>query len=161
MSATFDSKRSRDEHSFIKTESEVTTRDRLEENVFMFMPKFQENVLLSKFSNYKIGGYARFFFAAKNEREIRWAVAEAKSKKLPIFILGGGTNLLMGEKGWDGLVLKPDIDVLKANGNVVVAGAGVLMSDICSFAASKSLAGLEWAGGLPGTVGGAIRGNAG
>ena len=125
------------------------------------MPKFQENVLLSKFSNYKIGGYARFFFAAKNEREIRWAVAEAKSKKLPIFILGGGTNLLMGEKGWDGLVLKPDIDVLKANGNVVVAGAGVLMSDICSFAASKSLAGLEWAGGLPGTVGGAIRGNAG
>jgi UDP-N-acetylmuramate dehydrogenase len=126
-----------------------------------FMPKFQEKVLLSKFSNYKIGGHARFFFAAKNEKEIAWAVAEAKSKKLPIFILGGGTNLLMSDEGWDGLVLKPEINSLKASGNTIVAGAGVLMSDLLDFTASKSLAGLEWAGGLPGTVGGAVRGNAG
>lgn len=125
------------------------------------MPKFRENILLAEFSNYKIGGYARFFFVAKNEREIRWAVAEAKSKKLPIFIMGGGTNLLINDKGWNGLVLKPDIDILKTKGVTIVAGAGVLMSDICTLVASKSLAGLEWAGGLPGTVGGATRGNAG
>jgi len=130
------------------------------------MPKFQENVLLSKYSNYKIGGHARFFFIAKNERDIVWAVAEAKSKKLPIFILGGGTNILMCDDGWNGLVLKPDIDILKMKGGIfgsktILAGAGVLMSDILDFAASKSLAGLEWAGGLLGTVGGAVRGNAG
>ena len=125
------------------------------------MPKFQENVLLAKFSNYKIGGQARFFFVAKNEREIIWAVTEAKSKNLPIFILGGGTNLLMSDEGWKGLVLKPGIEVLKAKGGTVVVGAGVLMSDVLTFAAGKSLAGLEWAGGLPGTVGGAVRGNAG
>ena len=52
------------------------------------LKKFQENVLLSKLSNYKIGGYARFFFAAKNEDDIVWAVQEAKEKKLPIFYLG-------------------------------------------------------------------------
>ncbi len=125
------------------------------------MQKFQENVLLSKFSNYKIGGRARFFFIAKNERDIIWAVTEAKAKKLPIFILGGGTNLLMSDKGWDGVVLKIGNDVLKSKGTTVLAGAGVLMSDVLGFALSKSLAGLEWAGGLPGTLGGAVRGNAG
>jgi len=135
------------------------------------MPKFQENILLSKFSNYKIGGRARFFFVAKNEHEIMWAVAKAKSKKFPILILGGGTNLLMNDNGWDGLVLKPNIGILKVSNkggsasggkvSIVIAGAGVLMSDALAFAVTKSLAGLEWAGGLPGTVGGAIRGNAG
>jgi UDP-N-acetylmuramate dehydrogenase len=135
------------------------------------MPKFQENVLLAKFSNYKIGGRARFFFAAKNEHEVMWAVTEAKSKKLPIFILGGGTNLLISDEGWNGLVLKPEIGILKAprsagsfwkrKAPIVTVGAGVLMSDVLAFVASKSLAGLEWAGGLPGTLGGAVRGNAG
>jgi UDP-N-acetylmuramate dehydrogenase len=56
--------------------------------------KFKENISLAQFSNYKIGGNARFFFEPKNEKEVIWAVREAHAKKLPIFVLGGGTNLL-------------------------------------------------------------------
>lgn len=125
------------------------------------MPKFQENIPLARYSNYKIGGPARFFFAPKNEREVRWAIKEAKKKNLPVFILGGGTNLLIDDRGFDGLVLRPNILTLKMRDMKLTAGAGVLMSDLLNFCVRKSLSGLEWAGGLPGTLGGAIRGNAG
>jgi UDP-N-acetylmuramate dehydrogenase len=125
------------------------------------MQKFQENVSLAALSNYKIGGPAQFFFAPKNEKEVRWAIEEAKAKKSPVFVLGGGTNLLIDDGGWKGLVLRPDILTLKARGNDIEAGAGVLMSDLLNFSIKKSLSGFEWAGGLPGTLGGAIRGNAG
>ncbi len=125
------------------------------------MPKLQENIPLSKFSNYKIGGPARFFFDAKSEDEVRWAVKEAKARKLPVFILGGGTNLLIADEGWNGLVLRANIQFMKVKGAMIEAGAGIPMAELLTFAANKSLSGLEWAGGLPGTLGGAIRGNAG
>jgi UDP-N-acetylmuramate dehydrogenase len=126
------------------------------------MPKFKENIPLSKFSHYKIGGPARFFFEAKNEKEVVWAIAEAKKRKLSVFILAGGTNLLLCDKGFDGLVLRPAITTLKAKKDgALEVGAGVLMSELLNFAVARSLSGLEWAGGLPGTIGGAIRGNAG
>ena len=125
------------------------------------MKKFKENVPLAKFTNYKIGGPARFFFEAKTEADVRWAVAEAKMRKLPCFILGGGTNLLISDAGIDGLVLKINIGGVSAKGNLVTAGAGVTMEKLTVFAAKNLLAGFDWAGGLPGTLGGAIRGNAG
>jgi UDP-N-acetylmuramate dehydrogenase len=125
------------------------------------MPKLQENVPLRTWSNYKIGGPARFFFAPKNEREVRWAATEARAKKLPIFILGGGTNLLIADAGFNGLVVRPTMAGLRARGALVTAGAGGTMEKLLDFAAGRSLAGLAWAGGLPGTLGGAIRGNAG
>ena len=131
--------------------------------------KFQENVSLAKFSNYKIGGIARYFFEPKNEREVVWAVREAKARKLPIFVLGGGTNLLLSDAGFYGLVVAGDDggcgeNVKAKNGAKKFsseAGAGVSMAKLLDYATSKSLSGLEWAGGLPGTLGGAIRGNAG
>ena len=125
------------------------------------MPKFQENISLAAFSHYKIGGPAAFFFEAKNGKEVAWAVKEAKARKLPIFILSGGTNLLIGDDGFQGLVLRPDIQTLKANKNTVTVGAGVSMAKLLDFTVKKSLSGLEWAGGLPGNLGGAVRGNAG
>jgi UDP-N-acetylmuramate dehydrogenase len=125
------------------------------------MPQFKENVPLSKFSHYKIGGPARFFFDAKSASEVRWAVKEAKKRKLPVFVLGGGTNILIGDAGFDGLVLRVAIKDLKVKGTAVTVGAGVPMADLLKCAVAHSLAGMEWAGGLPGTVGGAVRGNAG
>ena len=125
------------------------------------MPKFKENISLANFSHYKIGGPAAFFFEAKDKKEVAWAIKEAKANKLPVFILSGGTNLLIGDEGFRGLVLRPDITTLKSTGTTVTVGAGVSMSDLLDFSVKKSLSGLEWAGGLPGTVGGAIRGNAG
>ena len=126
------------------------------------MVKFQKNILLSQFSNYKIGGPAKFFFEAKSVEGVRWAVGETKKQKLDIFILGGGTNLLINDKGFNGLVLKPSLNFLElTNARTNKAGAGVLMTDLLNFTIEKGLSGLEWAGGLPGTLGGAIRGNAG
>jgi UDP-N-acetylmuramate dehydrogenase len=123
--------------------------------------KFQENIPLAKFSSYKIGGPARYFFEAHNIEEIKKALQEAKDKNLRIFILGGGTNLLISDRGFDGLVLKPNINFLENKGNKIKIGAGVSVAALLDFTIKKSLSGLEWAGGLPGTVGGAIRGNAG
>lgn len=121
----------------------------------------RKNILLSQYSNYKIGGRARYFFKARSAEEIKEAILWAKSNKQKYFILGGGTNLLISDQGYRGLVIKIDIQHLTSDNLRIHVGAGVLMKDLLNFAAKKKLSGLEWAGGLPGTLGGAIRGNAG
>ncbi len=123
--------------------------------------KFQENVPLAKHSNYRIGGPARYFFAARTAEEVRDALKEAKARRLKVFILGGGTNIIFPDKGFKGLVLKVVVGGVRAKKNIVTAGAGILMKDLLEFAVKRKLAGLSWAGGLPGMVGGAVRGNAG
>ncbi len=129
----------------------------------MYMNKrmFENKIELAKYSNYKIGGAARYFFAAKKIEDVACAVEKARAEKLPIFILGGGTNLLISDQGFGGLVLKPEIKKLQVSGDKCQVGAGVSMADLLDFCVEKGLSGFEWAGGLPGTVGGAIRGNAG
>lgn len=122
---------------------------------------FRENVLLADYASYKIGGPARYFFEARDLGELEAALREAHAKKAKIFLLGGGTNLIIPDEGFDGLALKPRFGGIEVSGNEVRAGAGVLMSELLEFCISRGLTGLEWAGGLPGTVGGAIRGNAG
>lgn len=122
---------------------------------------FIEKESLSAYSNFKIGGPARFFFPAKNEGEISAALKEAGNSGLPVFVLGGGTNILFSDSGFDGLVIKPEIKMLRRERDMIIAGAGVFMSELLNFTAENNLSGLEWAGGLPGTLGGAIRGNAG
>lgn len=120
-----------------------------------------ENFSLAQCTSYKIGGSARYFFDAENVDEVKETLRFARARRLKVFVLGGGTNLLMGDKGFDGVVLRPRITFLKAEGEKVHVGAGVLMSELLDFTVKKGLSGLEWAGGLPGMVGGAIRGNAG
>lgn len=125
-----------------------------------------ENISLKKYSNYAIGGTARYFCHAEGLHHIAHAVSFAQKKKVPLFILGGGTNILFNDKKFNGLVVKPDIrfmSVISALPETVTVscGAGVPVSDLLSLCATEGFSGLEWAGGLPGTVGGAIRGNAG
>lgn len=128
--------------------------------------KFKENIPLAHFSSFKIGGPARYFFEPENQEEVIHAVGEwenitgAEFRKR-LFIFGGGTNLLISDSGFDGFVILPKILFLKRDGNRISAGAGVLMADLLKFTVRENLSGLEWAGGLPGTFGGAIRGNAG
>jgi len=124
------------------------------------MIKFRKEVPLSQFSNYKIGGNARSFFDAKTVTEIKEALSVQK-KEEHLFILGGGTNILFADAGFDGLVLKPSLCEIAVDGNTIYAGAGVLIDTLLRVAEENSLSGLEWAGGLPGTFGGALRGNAG
>jgi len=124
--------------------------------------KFLKNVSLKKFNNFRIGGKAKYFLKAKNISEIKKALVLAKKLKVKIFVLGEGTNILFNDKYFDGLVLVPEIKFIKKiNKNIVRVGAGVKVEKFLNFLVKNELSGLEWAGGLPGTIGGAIRGNAG
>ncbi len=123
--------------------------------------QFQENVSLKEYSHYKIGGLARYFFAPKTAEELVEALKKAKADNLRVFILGSGTNLLIDDKGFDGLVLKPEISGFTREGNLVRVGAGASVAELLNYLVTQSLSGFEWAGGLPGTIGGAVRGNAG
>ena len=121
---------------------------------------------LKKFSNFKIGGSADNFLTASDAQGLidglkDWKRREPWWKKSEIFILGGGTNILWSDRGFRGLIVKPEIGVLERDGNLIRAGAGESMADLLKFSAGNELSGLEWAGGLPGTVGGAVFGNAG
>ena len=122
---------------------------------------FQENIPLSYYSNFKIGGPAKYFFEAKNFNELIIFLESSRAKSQRIFILGGGTNVLFDDKGFDGLVIKPNFQFIKKDKNTLRVGAGVLISELLEFCLENNLGGLEWAGGLPGTLGGAIYGNAG
>ncbi len=122
---------------------------------------FNENIFLKNHSHYKIGGPARYFLKGKDIKEIILGVEKARQMKAPIFILGGGTNILFSDEGFNGLILKPDIQFIEGNEFLLRVGAGVPVSQLLDYSFAKDLSGLEWAAGLPGTLGGAIRGNAG
>ncbi|MDP3901780.1 MAG: UDP-N-acetylmuramate dehydrogenase [bacterium] len=122
---------------------------------------FESQVLLAKYSSYKIGGAARYFYIARTVGQLEKAVVKAKNDGLKIFILGGGTNLLINDRGFDGAVIKPEINNLQVLNTTMRVGAGVSIAQLLNDSIAHSLSGLEWAGGLPGTLGGAIRGNAG
>ena len=125
----------------------------------------KEDIPLAKFTSFNIGGRAKYFFEGNNKREIIKAVSLAKQEDLPFFILGGGSNLLVDDKGYQGLVIKiqnSGLKIQKENSNFkVAAGAGTSLSLLVSNAAENGLSGLEWTVGIPGTLGGAIYGNAG
>lgn len=135
---------------------------------YYFM-QFQKGILLKNYTTFKIGGPAEYFCIVKNKDDLIGAVSFAKKTKLPYFILGGGSNLLVSDKGFNGLVIKIENCELKIPachqaGKIcaVTAGAGVSLAKLLSATANAGLSGLEWSAGIPGaTVGGAVRGNAG
>lgn len=126
-------------------------------------PAIKKDIPLKNHATFKIGGPARYFLIVKDKKNLVKALRVAKKLNLPIFVFGGGSNLLISEKGFNGLAVKiqnTDGIILKS-ANVVEAFAGLPIKNLISFTARNSLGGLEWAGGLPGTIGGAVRGNAG
>ena len=126
------------------------------------MSMFQKNVKLSAHSNYRIGGVADYFYEAHTPEQISAAMSHwRRYGRGGFFVLGGGTNLLISDAGFKGLVLKPLIKGINIDGNRVRVGAGTSVKELLEATVSAGLTGLEWAGGLPGTVGGAVRGNAG
>ena len=133
----------------------------MNEGILKLLPGTKRNVPLAPYTTFKIGGKARYFYVAKSTKEIIDAVNTAKSLKLPFFVLAGGSNLLISDRGFNGLVIKIQSGGFKIVGNALHADAGVLMEILVKETGKKGLAGLEWAGGLPGSVGGAVRGNAG
>lgn len=132
------------------------------------MYNLQTNVSLKDYSNFKIGGNAKYFLDVNSVEELieglkHWheISKDFTEDEKRIFILGGATNVLFPDEGLNGLVIKNSIDFIDLKENVLTVGGGTLMSKLLDFCIEEGLSGLEWAGGLPGTVGGALRGNAG
>lgn len=123
--------------------------------------EIQENVLLAPYTIYKIGGLARFFVNVKNEEELKHITKWAAKKGAPIFILGAGSNVLISDRGFGGLVIHLTGGEVKIEGERLIADAGVMMARAVLESAKAGLSGFEWGIGVPGTIGGSIRGNAG
>lgn len=121
----------------------------------------KKNVVLAPYTHFKIGGPAKFFCEVKTEEDLKEAVKYARDNKLKIFILGGGANILVSDKGFNGLVIRIINTACSMRDTYIECGSGALLSKIVSEALKNSLSGLEWAAGIPGSVGGAVRGNAG
>lgn len=124
----------------------------------------QENVSLANHTTFRIGGAAKYFLVAKNKEELVEAVNWAKANSLSFFILGGGSNILFSDQGYDGLIVKmknEEIIFSSAEDLTVNCGAGAPLAEVLFEATSRGWGGLEWALGIPGTLGGAVCGNAG
>ncbi|MCL5010986.1 MAG: UDP-N-acetylmuramate dehydrogenase [Patescibacteria group bacterium] len=127
----------------------------------------KKNVSLKNYTTFKTGGPAKYFVEVKSKEELVNVLQWAREKNLPFFVLGGGSNLLVSDEGFGGLVIKMKNEKLEMKNQnlkskILECGAGVKLADLLMFCLQEGLAGMEWAAGIPqATVGGAIRGNAG
>lgn len=120
-----------------------------------------EQVPLAPYTSFKIGGPARYFVVVRSVPELKQAIEVAHQRQIEPFYLSGGTNLLVPDEGLDRFVMKVEIKGVEFRGNTVHVFGGTSMQELVDAATEHELGGLGWAGGLPGSVGGAIRGNAG
>ncbi|MBM3209269.1 UDP-N-acetylmuramate dehydrogenase [Candidatus Shapirobacteria bacterium] len=127
--------------------------------------ELKENEPMGRHTTFGIGGPADWFWEAKTEEALIRVIRKIREVKVPYFILGNGSNLLVGDKGVRGLVIKVQSSKFKVQNDnskfKIIAEAGVSLSKLITSAAEHSLSGLEFLVGIPGTLGGAIRGNAG
>lgn len=123
--------------------------------------KIQKNKSLKKYTTYKIGGPADFFIEAKTEEDIIQATDWARKKKIPFVIIGNASNVLVNDNGFRGLVIKISYNDCDLNEDTITCGTGALLPTISSLAVKSGLSGAEFLSAIPGTLGGAIVGNAG
>lgn len=121
----------------------------------------KKNFDLTKLTTFRIGGQAEFFLAIKNKQELVKAVAWTKAKKLPLSVLAGGSNILIVQKKIKGLVIKISGEDYLVKKNYITCWAGTSLTKLAKVSAQAGLSGLEWSVGIPGSLGGSVRGNAG
>lgn len=121
------------------------------------------NEPLSTHTSFRIGGKAALFAAPRSTRELTEVVGLARSDSLPSFYLGHGSNLLVSDDGFDGIVICAGGELcdLRQDGKIIVAGPGAKLLDLTTFAAALNQSGLEPLSGIPGSVGGGLYMNAG
>ncbi len=125
------------------------------------LPGLQKNIPLKNYTTFKIGGPAKYFFKARKKEDLIKAIKAAKEFNLPFFILGVGSNLLISDKGFKGLVIKNEARNFEIKKERIIAESGAILDKVVARAVKVGLAGLEKGSGIPGTLGGAVYGNAG
>jgi len=122
------------------------------------------NSAMSEYTSFKVGGPADLIITPANIEDVKSALSLCKSKGLPNFVMGKGSNLLVKDSGYKGVIIctSKSLDNIEFLGEGIIrAGAGTTLAKLAGFAADLSLAGLEFASGIPGSLGGAVYMNAG
>jgi UDP-N-acetylmuramate dehydrogenase len=138
------------------TDLYLTLKDR-------FGERLEQNVVLRDFTGMKVGGVADYFIRVSKIEDLVEVVNYCVGNEIPYFLLGGGWNIVVSDSGFPGLVIKNETNniVFGADSSEVIVDSGVELSKLINLAAGHDLGGLEFLFGVPGTVGGAIYGNAG
>lgn len=133
---------------------ELLTKEIKEEQILLEEP-------MKKHTSFKIGGIADIFVKVKTIDELRHVVKIAKKENIYLTIIGNGSNVLVKDNGIRGIVAKLDLNDISINHDIVTVGAGVKLGELAQRLLKKQIAGFEFAAGIPGTIGGAVRMNAG
>ncbi len=124
--------------------------------------EYVENEPMNRHTTFKIGGNADIFVNVTDTKQLKAALKAALESNVPSFILGRGSNLLVSDKGIEGAVISLNaLDEISIKGDNVICGAGASLRSVCLSCLKQSLSGLEFAYGIPGSMGGAVFMNAG
>ena len=124
-------------------------------------PFIQENVPLAQLTTMKVGGPARYFAVFQTDDELRTLLSWAHAQSLPSICLGGGSNVIIADAGFPGLVIHPADESIQWHGGTCVVGSGRALGSWIAEAADRGFGGLELLVGVPGHIGGSVLGNAG
>ena len=118
---------------------------------------------MSGHTSFRVGGPADYFVQPASREEIRGAIMAAKEEKVPFFVIGNGSNLLVSDRGWRGMILQvgKNYQEITVDDNIITARSGATLARVAKEALDHSLTGMEFAAGIPGSVGGAVAMNAG
>ena len=140
----------------MKLRTSVATVERFQE---VFGDQFQTNAPFAKYTSARVGGPADMFVTVKTTAELQTAVELAYAQRVPYFVMGGGSNILVADAGVEGLVIMNRAKAVKYRSNgvnvICTVESGMNLSSLARQCMAKGLGGLEWAVGVPGTVGGA------
>jgi UDP-N-acetylmuramate dehydrogenase len=122
----------------------------------MNIPGIQQHILLASYTTYKIGGVADYFVIVRSKHELASAVIEARKHNVPFFVLGTGANILIGDGGFRGLVIKNESVGVSVKENIIIVESGQTIANLIEISAGLGLSGFEHYAGIPSTVGGAL-----
>ncbi len=124
--------------------------------LMLSIPGVKTKVSLAEYTTYKIGGHADYFFVAHSQNELKHAIVQARKNNIPYFVLGIGANILFGDKGFRGLVIKNESKNFTFKDNILSVESGATIENLISVSAERNLSGFEHFAGIPSTVGGAL-----
>ncbi|HBO33941.1 MAG TPA: hypothetical protein DD636_04270, partial [Anaerolineaceae bacterium] len=131
----------------------------------VFGERLQENVQMTNYTTTRVGGPVTGLISINSAREMEFALTNLWKLNVPYHILGSGSNLLISDSGYDGIVLHNRSHNVKVNTKIdpplVIAESGASLGQMAQLASRRGVTGFEWANSIPGTVGGAVYGNAG
>lgn len=135
--------------------------DKIWEQIEAAFPSARQGARLASYTTFKIGGSAKYLVSVKSVDELKQAITLAQEHHLNYFVFGGGSNMLVSDEGFDGMAIKIEMNASSVADDRVIADAGILTAALARASIDGGLTGFEWGIGVPGTAGGAVRGNAG